>query len=209
MRGGTDDRDRWDRRYRERPDRCGSTYRPVLDLAAPVLPTGGRALDVACGAGHNTVFLARHGLDVVAADVSPVALELVRRHAADAGVADRVTTLQVDLTQGLDDTPELDGPFDAVTLFFYHAPELLPGLVQRVASGGTLVVEVPNVTNLELGHTRPPRPFLWERGQLLDLARGLHVDLWAEGIVGSRSVSRLVARRDPELARLLRLDSSS
>ena len=41
--------------------------------------TGRRALDAGCGEGKNAVFLARHGANVDAVDVSPVAIENGRR----------------------------------------------------------------------------------------------------------------------------------
>ncbi|SDP20835.1 class I SAM-dependent methyltransferase [Lentzea jiangxiensis] len=39
------------------------------------LVTPGRALDVGCGPGRNAVFLARHGFQVDAVDVSATAIE--------------------------------------------------------------------------------------------------------------------------------------
>src|SRR5882724_1266274 len=46
----------------------------VLVENVHLLPTHGRALDVACGLGAGSIFLARHGLKVVAWDISPVAI---------------------------------------------------------------------------------------------------------------------------------------
>ena len=61
------ERDKWNERYR------GGSYEgrdhPTALLAewAPRLPPG-RALDVACGAGRNALFLARAGYSVDAVD---------------------------------------------------------------------------------------------------------------------------------------------
>lgn len=194
----TDDRERWDRRYQENPDRCGTSHRTILDLARPLLPETGRAVDVACGTGHNAVRLAQFGLDVLAVDVSGVALELVQANAKAARVKKRVKTLRHDVLQGLDGASKLDGPFDVVTMSYFHAPTLLPELARRLAPGGVLIAEVPNVGNIALGHERPPPAFLWEHRELLVAARGLHVDLFADALVGDRAVSRLIARRDPD-----------
>ena len=194
----TDDRERWDRRYEQNPDRCGTSHRTILDLARPLLPETGRAVDVACGTGHNVVRLAQFGLDVLAVDVSGVALELVRANAQAAQVDDRVSTLRHDVPEGLDDASELDGPFDVITMSYFHAPELLPRLARRLASGGVLIAELPNVGNIALGHERPPPAFLWKHDEVLVAARGLHVDLFADALVGDRAVSRLIARRDPD-----------
>jgi 2-polyprenyl-3-methyl-5-hydroxy-6-metoxy-1,4-benzoquinol methylase len=50
----------------------------------------GRVLDLGCGTGANTVFLAESGLDVLGLDASPVAIERARARAAEQ----QVTTAQ-------------------------------------------------------------------------------------------------------------------
>ena len=47
----------------------------------------GRALELGCGTGTNSVYLAQQGLDVVAVDFSPKAIELAREKAKQAGVS--------------------------------------------------------------------------------------------------------------------------
>jgi Methyltransferase domain len=41
----------------------------------------GRALDLGCGTGTDTIYLARHGWDVTAVDMVPKALAIARRNA--------------------------------------------------------------------------------------------------------------------------------
>src|SRR4051812_10575216 len=70
-----DDQVRWDEAYRER--RVGSQEpSPFLVAMEGKLPGSGRALDIAGGAGANAVWLARRGLEVTVADISPVGLAL-------------------------------------------------------------------------------------------------------------------------------------
>ncbi len=46
----------------------------------------GRALELGCGSGTNSVFMAERGLRVTGVDVAPVAIEQAREKAATAGV---------------------------------------------------------------------------------------------------------------------------
>ena|SRR5215467_9470972 len=57
------------------------------------------ALDLGCGTGAAAVRLARLGISVTLLDSSPVMLELAERAVADAGVSDKVTIKQGDVTQ--------------------------------------------------------------------------------------------------------------
>ena len=59
---------------------------PELVAAAGGL-TPARALDLGCGTGAQSVFLARQGWDVTAVDAVPRALAVARRRAEAAGVA--------------------------------------------------------------------------------------------------------------------------
>lgn len=66
---------------------------PAKDLVALVegpdaLPVG-RALDLGCGTGMDTVYLAKHGWEVTAVEMVPQALAAARRRAAAEGVAPR------------------------------------------------------------------------------------------------------------------------
>lgn len=76
----------------------------------------GRALDLGCGTGTNSIYLAQHGLTVVGIDFSPKAIATARQKAKRAGVA--VDFQIADVTQ-LD---FLDPPFDYVLdLGCFHA----------------------------------------------------------------------------------------
>ena len=53
------------------------------DIRADVLP--GRALDLGCGTGTDSIYLAQQGWHVTGIDMVPEALAIARRHAAGAG----------------------------------------------------------------------------------------------------------------------------
>jgi ubiquinone/menaquinone biosynthesis C-methylase UbiE len=64
------------------------SFLAVLGLPAP----GSRALDIGCGGGWDSIFLAQCGFAVTGVDVSPKALSLAARRAKKAGVSIRFRT---------------------------------------------------------------------------------------------------------------------
>jgi len=186
------DRDKWDRRYRALDHEPRSPEpSPWLAAVADRLPSRGRALDVAGGAGRNALWLARRGLDTTVADVSPEGLSLARRRADEASL--RLTTLEVDLA----DSPFPEGPWDVIASFLFLQRDLFPAMAEALAPGGLLVFLQPTVTNLER-HPRPPRRFLLETGELASLVAPLGLEVlrlderWQDG---GHHEARLLARR--------------
>lgn len=75
--------------------------------------TGGKAVDLCCGPGHFTLFLAKYlGYEeVIGVDISETMIGKAKANAADWGLSDRVTFLTADVLQS-----DLgDGEFDLVT----------------------------------------------------------------------------------------------
>jgi 2-polyprenyl-3-methyl-5-hydroxy-6-metoxy-1,4-benzoquinol methylase len=136
----------WNARYLE-SDQIWSGNPNVALVREVTGLTPGSALDLGCGEGADAIWLAKHGWAVTGVDISDVALERARKHAASAGVA-------VDFV--LDDLAASPGRFDLVTSFFLHVPE--PELRERtlrvaaesVVPGGTLLVVGHSGTS---GHT--------------------------------------------------------
>jgi SAM-dependent methyltransferase len=131
----------WNERY-EKKDTPWDTGQPSSELQrvveeVPMRPC--RALELGCGTGANTVWLAQQGFAVTALDLSSLALESARRRTGEAGV--RVDFLVADV---LNPPGELVGPFD---FFFdrgcYHVVrrEGVEGYLQtlrRLTRPGTL-----------------------------------------------------------------------
>src|SRR5437773_1150850 len=98
-----DDRRRWDERY-DAAEVAADVGPPRMFAAYEhVFPTAGHALELACGDGRAAVWLAMRGLDVLACDVSPVAIGRARARAAEHGVSERCRFAVVDLDEGLPD----------------------------------------------------------------------------------------------------------
>ena len=128
------DRDKWDRRYADGTYRSRTYPSPFLVEQLPNLP-GGRALDIACGAGRNALCLAEAGYDVEAMDISGVAIGQARAAARERG-------LEVDWR-----IADLDGfkppprRFDLITVIRYTNREMMERLPEGLADGGMLLVE--------------------------------------------------------------------
>ena len=70
---------------------------PTLFLAEIChMRSPGTALDIGCGAGTDSVYLARQGWDVTSLDFIPQALEFTQQRASEAGVS--VTAVEADIT---------------------------------------------------------------------------------------------------------------
>ena len=130
-------------------------HTPPAELVALVegdaaLPAG-RALDLGCGTGTDTIYLATHGWDVTAVDGVSRALSIARRNATAASVTPRflhgdVTRLQ-ELDAGNGYTLLLDfGCFH--TLPEDRRPAYVTSVCDAAASGATLLL---------YGFRRPPK----------------------------------------------------
>ncbi|WP_016907034.1 class I SAM-dependent methyltransferase [Streptomyces xiaopingdaonensis] len=131
----------WDTRYRESGRIWSGEPNAAFVEVVGQLPAG-RALDLGAGEGGDAVWLARRGWRVTAVDISTVALERAARHAAEAGVAERIDFLHHDLAVSF---PE--GSWDLVSAQFLHSmvemprEEILRRAARAVAPGGVLLVE--------------------------------------------------------------------
>ncbi|RZQ65974.1 FAD-dependent oxidoreductase [Amycolatopsis suaedae] len=130
----------WDALYGEREQIwSGNPNIALVRHATDLAP--GRALELGCGEGADTIWLARRGWTVTATDISGVALARAKAAAEREGVADRIDWQHRDLADGLP-----DGTFDLVTAMFLHAKQEMPRerilreAAAAVAPGGSLMV---------------------------------------------------------------------
>jgi SAM-dependent methyltransferase len=168
-----EDRVRWDAAYSSDGDS------EVLEPRAPSLfaryehlfPTEGFALDLACGTGSTSVWLASRGLEVVGVDISSEALYRARRLAADNDVSDRCTFVLSDLDDGLPSSP----PADVIVCNMFRDQRLYRPIVERLKSGGLLAIAVLSEVGAEPGRFRA------RAGELMSGFESLSVIAGGEG----------------------------
>ncbi len=133
----------------------------------------GRALDLGCGEGRNSLWLAAQGWDVTAVDFSQVAIERGRGWAHQRGL-----TVDFEVADVIDYRPEL-GSFDLVIVFYLQLPhdevrQVLAHAVEALAPGGTLLVVAHDLDNLEHGFGGPPTAdVLYTSDFVIDAIAGL------------------------------------
>ena len=148
----------WDARYEAKGALWGAEPNQFLAEIAELLEPG-TALDLGCGQGRNSFWLASRGFTVTGLDLSPVAIEQATAVAEEFGVD--VSFESVDLT-----TWDPAGRvWDLVVLTYLHLSgerrPVVHGAAKRaVAPGGRLVVIAHHLDNFENGVGGPPVPEL-------------------------------------------------
>ena len=155
-----------------------------------LMPRGQPVLDVACGRGRHSMFLARAGWAVHAVDRDAEALQALETSARALKLT--LSTEAIDLETG---SPSLGSKvFGSVIVFNYLHRPLMPAIVEAVAPGGVLIYETFTVGQAERG--RPTNPaFLLANGELPELIQPLEILRWREGDVDGKLVSSIVATR--------------
>jgi SAM-dependent methyltransferase len=149
--------ERWNRRWagEERVHASTAPSRFLVAEVADLRP--GTALDLACGAGRNAVWLAERGWRVTAVDFSGVALRMARSLAAERRV--EVEWIEADVMAWTPPAPA----YDLVCVFYLQLPASeRPTALARAASavrpGGTLLVVGHDLLNLAEGWGGPTQP---------------------------------------------------
>ena len=166
---------------------------PPAELVALVegplaLPTG-RALDLGCGTGTDTIYLAAHGWDVTGVDLTPKALAAARRNAATAGVAPRL--INGDVTR-LADLDVGEGYTLLVDLGCFHT---LPDDRRATYVTGVSSVAAPGATMLLLGFRRVPKVIPVHAGMTTDEIRQRFGSAGWEMVKAERSLPETRAPR--------------
>jgi len=196
-------RERWNRRWAGERASAATTPSGFLIAETETLPPG-RALDVACGAGRNAVWLARHGWRVTGVDFSDVALRAARELAVASGV--EVEWIEADAVTWVPP----GRAYDLVTVMYLQLPArerraALAHAASAVRPGGTLLVVGHDLLNLTEGSGGPtqadvlftPDDVVAEIGDLA-IEKSLRVQRAVDGGGAARdAIDALVRARRP------------
>ncbi|NGP05966.1 class I SAM-dependent methyltransferase [Rhodococcus sp. 14C212] len=153
------DAQEWDARYAESETVWGSPPNPVVVEFATSLPHG-RALDLGCGEGRHSLWLATRGWEVTGVDFSRVAVDKARAIAAQAPrrVRERLTYACADVT-GV----TFDAEYDLVLSAYLHFPPpqrraLIDNAIAALKPDGILIFLGHDSTNPTAGVGGPRDP---------------------------------------------------
>ena len=125
----------WDEKFDKRGDRSLHPEKSLVDNLGVLKP--GSVLELACGDGRNTLFLASCGYDVTAIDFSEKALERLVRFLKQEKLSS--TTMQIDLSK--DHALDGIGTYDNVVINHYRLSEhQLAKLAKNLTENGILFV---------------------------------------------------------------------
>jgi len=138
------DRIRWDRRYADPSGRVHKAGPDALLVRhTPPAQPGSRALELACGLGHNAIWLAEQGYTVDAFDISLTALRQARAAMLARGVRG-VNFIAADLDHFV--LPPY--AYDLICVFRFLDRSLFSAIRERVRPGGVVIYQTLNTGHL-------------------------------------------------------------
>ena len=181
-----DDKLKWDKKYKG--DDFPSEKLPNRFLVDYIhlLPKG-RVLDIAAGKGRNSIFLARHGFQVEALDISELGLKKAEEWAWDERV--EIKTINADL-EGFQ--IEKDA-YDAIINFYYLQRDLIFQIKEGLKKGGVIMFETYIIDQLALPSGPKNRDYLLGHNELLSFFNDFRVIFYREGIYSEREREMAVA----------------
>jgi len=187
------DQKRWDERFGKKEFALGKEPNPFLKKHIHLFPKG-RALDIASGEGRNAVFLAQHGFEVDAVDISERGLKKARKFARGKGV--KIKTFLVDLDQYQIEKKQ----YNLIANFYFLKRRLIPRIKKGLKKGGKVIFETYLLEHRTLGTGGPKQAkYFLKPNELLGLFKDFRILFYREGIFregGKRkAVASLIAEK--------------
>jgi len=135
-----EDQIKWDKKYIDTPKLLQSRESSKNLQKIIKYTIGSKALDVACGAGKNSIFLAENDFEVESLDISKVALDVLEKMNYT-----NITTVLTDL----DGYEPLCNTYNLIIMTNYLDRKIIPKLARALKIGGVLFIEtyMDHITN--------------------------------------------------------------
>jgi tellurite methyltransferase len=161
---------KWDSIYKKK---ANVVPEPVFALShyAHLLPPKGKALDLACGQGGNSFFLAKKGLHVDAWDVSSVVIQQISDNADTLNIA----PLAIDINEAVWPTNH----YDVIAVSKFLNRDIIPQLIRALKENGLVFYQTFTTDKAQtIGPTNPE--FLLNKSELLSLFSSLSPVIYHE-----------------------------
>jgi len=184
--------DKWNAIYTE--GKGNSEPADVLADNLFLLPQSGRALDLACGLGENSLLLAKQGLTTEAWDISDRALQKLQAKSVANALSIKTYTSEITATSFLPNT------FDVIVISRFLDRSICDAIMESLKSNGLLFYQT--YTQQKVSELGPKNPrFLLAENELLALFSELTVVAYSEhadlGLLdkGVRNEAQFIGRK--------------
>lgn len=123
----------WDERYGSSKYSSAEPHKLLIALAENL--NAGKALDLACGAGRNAIFLAEKGFQVTAVDNSAVGIEIAKQRTKEKNLT--IDFRAADLEKG--EFAIEESSYDLICDFYYLQRDLFAAMKKSVKLGGIII----------------------------------------------------------------------
>jgi len=160
---GDDSLLKWDTKFRNEACVLGTNPSRFLvdnmELISSHVP-GTNALDIACGEGRNSIYLAKRGFHVVGLDISEAGLEKGRQWMEREGV-------KIDFRLANLEQVEFTEQYDLILNCNFLLRDLIPKSVEALSPGGMLVFDT--LLDSPFVPTTHKKEFLLQPGELVKI----------------------------------------
>jgi len=155
-----DDKIKWDKKYKEHSELLAKREPSLAVVKHYKECSGNRALDLACGAGRNSLFLEEKGFYVDAVDISTLALEYLQERAK----YNRINPIVADL----DEFDLGEEKYDFIVKCNFLDRDLIGRAKKALKIGGLMVVET-YIEDKENEKKNSNPDFLLKQDELLNI----------------------------------------
>lgn len=187
--------EKWDAIYENRNTFSAPSEILLKNLKYLPKDTHTKVLEIACGLGANSLFLAAKGYYVDAWDISPIAINKLRNH---SNYSDRISAVACDVLQ--QELPE--NSYDMIIVAHFLERELIAKIVAALKPSGVLFYQTFLKAKSGTTSAGPNNPaFLLEPDELPQLFSALNVLAYEEDRYigdpqkGYRNEAMLVAQK--------------